>query len=509
MRIALLLAAATAGSAPAQDLSSLAPADRPAFREAAAIAERTPEVRRARAEHPDLVPLRFTREGDDVELAFASGGEGKVAVELDLRTDRVERAWTGAQADWAMARGEPGAFGRSWNSAWIVIPLGLLFLAPFVDVRRPLRLLHLDLAVLLGFGVSHVLFNRGDVDASVPLTLPVLGYLLVRMLLIGFRPREHGERLVPHVPIRWLAAGAVGLFALRVGLNIADSNVIDVGYASVIGADHITGGDELYGEGFASDPSNGDTYGPLTYLAYVPFVELFGWSGTWDDLPAAHAAAIAFDGLTALALFVLGRRLRGRVLGVALAWAWLAYPYTSFALSTNTNDTLIALLVTLALLLWTSPVGRGVMLGLAGAAKFAPLALAPLFARTDGGLREAAAFAAALVVTLVVVTVPFVPDGGLGELYDRTVGFQAGRESPFALLGGSPVVKLLAANFAVLLLAIPARRGPVQLAALGAAALIALQLALTHWFYLYVVWFAPLVLVALFATRRTTTWRHS
>ena len=41
-----------------------------------------------------------------------------------------------------------------------------------------------------------------------------------------------------------------------------------------------------------------------------------------------------------------------------------------------------------------------------------------------------------------------------------------------------------------------------QLAALGAAVLIALQLAATHWFYLYVVWFVPFVLVALFAAQR-------
>ena len=38
-----------------------------------------------------------------------------------------------------------------------------------------------------------------------------------------------------------------------------------------------------------------------------------------------------------------------------------------------------------------------------------------------------------------------------------------------------------------------------MVAALGAAVLIALQLALAHWFYLYLVWFLPLALVALLA----------
>jgi hypothetical protein len=42
----------------------------------------------------------------------------------------------------------------------------------------------------------------------------------------------------------------------------------------------------------------------------------------------------------------------------------------------------------------------------------------------------------------------------------------------------------------------------VQVAALGAAVLLALQLVVSHWFYLYVVWFTPFVLVALFALYR-------
>jgi hypothetical protein len=39
----------------------------------------------------------------------------------------------------------------------------------------------------------------------------------------------------------------------------------------------------------------------------------------------------------------------------------------------------------------------------------------------------------------------------------------------------------------------------ISVAALAAAVLLALQLAVTHWFYLYLVWLLPLVLVALLA----------
>jgi hypothetical protein len=47
------------------------------------------------------------------------------------------------------------------------------------------------------------------------------------------------------------------------------------------------------------------------------------------------------------------------------------------------------------------------------------------------------------------------------------------------------------------------------LAALAAAVLIALQLAVEHWFYLYLVWFAPLVWIALLTPRIAAPARSS
>ena len=96
------------------------------------------------------------------------------------------------------------------------------------------------------------------------------------------------------------------LGAFRIGLNVADSNVIDVGYAGVVGADRIVDGDQLYGEGFSTDVERGDTYGPVNYLLYVPFEQALPWSGRWDDLPAAHGAAISFDLLVIAGLLLLG-----------------------------------------------------------------------------------------------------------------------------------------------------------------------------------------------------------
>ena len=216
------------------------------------------------------------------------------------------------------------------------------------------------------------------------------------MLLLAFGkgiPRRPLELLVPS---HWLLLGVVFLLGLRIGLNMLNSNVIDVGYAGVIGADKLIHGHLLYGH-WPHDNAYGDTYGPINYFAYVPFRLIFGWSGHWDALPAAHAAAIVFDLLTVGGLYMLGRRIRDHALGVVLMYAWVAYPFTLFTLTTNSNDALVAALLVFALLAIGSPAARGVMGAMAGLTKFAPFALAPLLwrgtgerpgKRSDGGLRR-------------------------------------------------------------------------------------------------------------------------
>ena len=346
------------------------------------------------------------------------------------------------------------------------------------------------------------------------------------MVAVGFWPRARREPLIPFAPLSWLVVAIVVLAGFRVAANVIDSEVIDVGYASVIGADRIAHGEELY-EGFPRmarevdgelDLSKhpGDVYGPVNYLAYVPFEQAFPSSGSWDDVPAAHAAAITFDLLTALGLFLLGSRFRtgreGRVLGVALTFAWLAYPYTLFALHLNTNDALVAMLLTYALLALSSAPARGALVALGAAAKAAPLAVAPLFARGAGeaSLRQLVLFTAAFLAVAVVAILPFLPPGGFDQLYDHTLGYQADREpSEVTLWAQAPSLDWLrdalrgtAVVLALLVAFVPRRRDPIQVAALGSAVLIAFQLGLNHWFYPYVLWFAPLVLFAAFASYR-------
>jgi hypothetical protein len=433
---------------------------------------------------------------------------------------RVLEQWTGFQIAWSMARGYPGAFGEHVNALYIWIPLCVLFFVPFFDWRRPFSLLHLDLLVLLSFSVSLAFFNHAHIYASVPLTYPPLLYLLARMLALLWRRSRPTMPPRLLIPAPWLALGVVFLLGFRIALNVTDANVIDVGYAGVIGAQRIVDGRSLYG-GYPADNEHGDTYGPVNYEAYVPFEQIFGWSGTWDDLPAAHAASVFFDLLAVALLFLLGRRIRGPTLGIALAYAWVSYPFTLFALESDSNDTLVAVLILAALLAssYRSKAGtasRGAFAALAGLTKFAPLALAPLLAthnlpRERGWVslqalrsRAFALFVLAFVATAALVSIPAFTHDSLHTIFERTIVYQANRGSPFSvwgLYGGlhglQLAVQLAALALALALAVVPRRADLVGLAAGSAAVVIATQLGIEHWFYLYIPWFFPLVMVSL------------
>ncbi|WP_205696236.1 hypothetical protein [Conexibacter sp. SYSU D00693] len=475
------------------------------------VAEQLPQViaerRRTRGSYPNVFLKGKTR----WQVSFYS--RDKPAVEIaqvlvDDATGVVTEAYTGYKVAWTMARGYDGAFGRKVNSPWVWIPLTILFVAPFVTWSRPFRLLHLDLLVMAGFGLSLMAFNDADIDTSVPIIAPLLAYLLLRMLWVGLRrPDPEAERrpLPLLVPTAWLVVATVFLVGFRVGLNLTSSNVIDVGYAGVVGADRLAHGERLYGA-FPKDIEHGDTYGPVGYAAYVPFELVFPWSGRWDDLPAAHAAAIAFDLACLLLLFLVGRRIRGPGLGIVLAYAWAAYPFTIYASNTNSNDALVPALLLVGLLLAERPVRRGAATAIGGLSKMATLAVAPVFAtHRAGGVRDVLRFAAGFLVAAAVALLPVWLEGpSLHEVYDRTIGFQAGRDAPFSIWGLYDLDGLqkvwqgIAIGLALLLAVVPRRRDLVGLAALAAAVLIAFQLGATYWFYLYLVWFAPLVWLALF-----------
>ena len=262
---------------------------------------------------------------------------------------------------------------------------------------------------------------------------------------------------------------------------------------------------------------HGDTYGPVAYEAYLPGYAFFGWKGENDPLHAAHFTAIAFDLACIVGLVLVGLRYGDRRLAATLAFAWAAFPFTQYAASTSSNDAIQPALLIFGFWLASSPWGRGSLAALASWAKFAPLVVAPLWATyPERRLRPTAFFLAAFAVATLaafwVVLLEPDPLGAVGTVWDRAIGHQLGRESPFSLWdwrqyhAGLPDLHLVQRALQVLLLAgagalafVPRRKSPLQLAALTAALLIGFEIVLTHWFYLYVAWFFPFVAFAVLA----------
>ena len=469
-----------------------------------------------------------------------SGEAGQIVqVVVEDTTGRVSEAWTGPQVAWKMARGDEGSFGgKTLLKPYVWLAFCLVFVLGLADLRRPLSVPNLDLLVLLGFSVSLVFFNKGEIFRSVPLVYPALAYVLFRGLWVGMRGRR--KPLRPMWPTWAIAVAAVFILGFRVGLNVeAPRGVIDVGLAGVAGASRVLDGQAPYGNmptrgdlepcGPAdadgqvreriqtngrceSAIERGDTYGPVSYVAYLPATLVFGWSGKWDSLPAAHATSIAFDLLTVLGLVLVGLRFGGFRLAALLAFAWTAYPFTAYALNANTNDTIMPALLVFGFWLASSAWARGAAVALAGWAKFGGLLVAPLWAsyptlELRRVVRFAIAFAGATAVAFVILLLE--PDlwEALRTFWERTLGFQLGRDSPFSLWGWGqyhakgipdlgfvqPALAALAAALALLVAFVPRQKGPIELAALTAAVLIAFQLALTHWFYLYLPWVFPFV----------------
>lgn len=453
-------------------------------------------------------------------VSFRESGNEIAQVLIDDDTGLINEVMTGPQVLWQMARGYEGAFGRIVNEPYIWLPLCVLFLLPFIDIRRPLRWVHLDLLVLLSFTISHYYFNRGEIFTSVPLVYPPLAYLFMRLLWLGLRRRRRqAPPRMPHINFssRVMLIGLIAIAVFRIGLNIADSNVVDVGYSGVIGAHRILEGKAPYGN-MPSDDANGDTYGPLNYLVYVPFEKALPWSGSWDDLPAAHGAAIFFDLLALAGMFAAGRKLMpddrsaGNRLGLALAYGWAAYPYTTFVLNCNVNDTIVAAFLIWGFVWLRRGLLAGLMLGSATMIKFLPALLGPLWAsfpRAFGAwgrrLLLVAGFVAAILVTLPVI---FLGDGAWSTFWERSLAWQWNRDSPFsiwgqykeALAGLQQVGHYLLAVLAFAVYLLPLRKSLAGMAAMTAALVVGFQLLQTHWFYLYIPWFFPLAFIAFMAT---------
>ena len=449
----------------------------------------------------------YVEEGGSVGGKPTSDGRKEVAeVRVDDSSWVLDYVWVGDQVGWNMARGEHGAYGKHANYTYVWLPLALVFALAFIRTDRLFSLRNLDIVALLGFLVSHGFFRQGVVYEAVLLWYPPLIYLFLRTLLMGFGIGERIEK-TSSLPT-WLLFGLAGLAGgLVLGLNL-DARVIDVGYAGVVGADLILNGTVPYGN-MPEDVGTGDTYGPLNYLLYTPFVLMFGFSGEWDFLPAAHALTVfSFVG-GALALLFAGWRLAGPRGAAALTFAWTVFPYTLYSANNNTNDIVVAAVSAVALAAASSPLARGAGIAAGFAVKLYPIILGPLWMMHDGTRRRSLVdFVLGGVgvglLTFWVLLIDGRPIEAFMLFYERTIAFQGDRETPWTIFTQVPELAFLQQPLlaAVILLAFvvavwPRRRTMRRLAAFSAALVIGFQLTTNYWFYPYVTWFEPFVFLSL------------
>jgi len=472
-------------------------------RQVVAIADRQADVRRLHAREPGVRGQAYAGDLGLWIVVYRDRGGIRVRIPIEDRTGDVLEP---SLSSYPLTSGDANA--ATVKVELMCLALVIFTIAVLFDFRRPLRRRNLDLLALTSLGAAVALFHHDRPLIGVPLVYPPLVYLCARLALLGFRGARDEGPLAARGGTRFLVGALVGLLVARVVANLLLGGVGDIGYASVYGASNIHEGWPLY----VADHNHLDTYGPITYLAYLPFEMIFPLHNLRHDyLPSAHAAAIAFDLLAIGGLVALGPRLRrgdaGRRLGVVLAFAWAASPFTFLTLMANTNDGLVPLFVIWALVAIASPVRRAFLLGLGAGAKLARLALAGLFATANGDRRRrSAAFALTMAATVVVPILIYSRPGGLGVFWSQTLGFQFQRHSFLSIWGQYPQLHplKLAVQAGAVGLAVAAsvpvrRRTTAQVGALAGAILIALQLSAAHWYFFYISWFMPGVLLALLA----------
>jgi hypothetical protein len=180
-------------------------------------------------------------------------------------------------------------------------------------------------------------------------------------------------------------------------------------------------------------------------------------------------------------------------------FAWAVFPYTLYSANNNTNDIIVAAVAAVAVATATSPLARGASIVAGFAVKLFPIILAPSWMLHDGTRRRGPLLDFVLggigifLLTFWILAIDGDPIAGGVEFFDRTLRFQAERETPWTIFAQISELKVLQP----VLTAVLRRRTIRRLAALSAALVIAFELTVNYWFYPYVTWFEPFVFVAL------------
>ena len=447
---------------------------------------------------------------------------------------------------------------------------GVLLIAVLValmvafDYSRPLARRNFELLALLVIGL--LLFNvmrffelLADPTYFHVMDAVFIGIMTTSLVLIGLavwrvlRPQAHEWR--PNLPAGALVTLTVLLFSVNVLIGLVKPPD-DAGFYTNLGAQRLRErGRFPYGDPLLSN-SAGAGYGPILYLAHLPFQFLLNpqplnrGEPTRSDLEAgatyllppplaSQLTTISFHLLGLVSLVLIGRRLAGPQVawGIAALYCGSAYvmgvggPRETIGGITFISHIAPAAVSLLAFSALARPFAAGALLVASAATVFYPVLFFPAWLGHYWDRRpEAWRFVAGCTLAAVVIGAPvlalsqaIVGHGVLGTVVRESVGHHQGTDtygqSTFGFWGqrdgvraifSQPLIAgeftttpmfLMTMGFAAGMFFLARKTTPQQLALITASLAIVAQLSKVHGTGVYVNWYYPFLLIGFFASR--------
>lgn len=308
--------------------------------------------------------------------------------------------------------------------------LGLLFILAFFDFKNLRCLRNLDVVMLCAW-VPLGYYEFGNLAWTMVLGFLPLLYFLPRLIYQVWR--KHEDPCIMNFSSRALIAMAIVFFVASCVLCFAwptpfpDEDLSDTAQSGMAGGRMLLQGEVPYGNLYYG----WDSYPPTYYYVYA----IFEWL-VHDPRPVTdHARPFATYGLSArlltcllnltclLALVALGRRLKDRQFGYALAFGWAVLPYTfGSTTASQTGHIMPGVFTVFALLAYTiAPLAGAVAVAILATAGFYPLFYIPVWAASLKGRKALVFLLVAGVVGLALWLPMLLQKDGLKEFIDAVL----------------------------------------------------------------------------------------
>jgi hypothetical protein len=472
-----------------------------------------PAAKAVRISAAALASQHLLRPGDQSQVLYVDDDLVKVMWYRDGRAI----ATSGVRPRVGVIHQGPVTDRAGWGAGISHLPfvlgaLALLFL--LATLRLPLRRMRtLDVLALSALVAPAVLIDHGRFGPGEGIMAGLLLYLGARGAWCAVRGPDPADDADAPVLLSVAAARArlprlpsqvaLTLLAGTLMIVLTSAGIVDIAIANMEGATLLTHGLLPYGH-MPGDIVHGDTYGLPIYALYAPFAAIWPMTSDWDDA----IGALVLNALVVLVCVAgVGAATRGARWPATIAL--LAFPAALMSSSSGTNDVLIAAALIWAFAWWTRPAASSALVMLAGLAKLAPLVLMPLWlARLRGAeLRRALLASATAGAVVLIGLVAFGGLHGPASMVDA-ISFQFSRRSELSIwtaLGLEPLhpimqgltLAIVAGGTVLVWMDRSVASDPRRVGGLVAAVLAGLQISANHWAPLYLLWFAPPVMIAL------------